>query len=76
VSLEISLREGESQESSLHHFQRMVQMSGALREVKANRHYVPKSEAARIKAKKSPSEAATGLIGGTGNKYNIKGGKL
>jgi len=31
----------------------MVQMSGIMREVKANRHFVPKSEAARIKAKKN-----------------------
>jgi len=53
VSLEVSLREGESQESLLHRFQKMVQLSGVLREVKANRHYVPKSEAARIKAKKN-----------------------
>ena len=34
-------------------FQKMVQTSGVLREVKANRHFVPKSEAARIKAKKN-----------------------
>jgi ribosomal protein S21 len=53
VSLEVSLREGESQESLLHRFQKMVQMSGVLREVKANRHYVPKSEAARIRVKKN-----------------------
>jgi ribosomal protein S21 len=53
VSLEVSLREGESQESLLHRFQKMVQMSGVLREVKANRHYVPKSEAARIRIKKN-----------------------
>jgi ribosomal protein S21 len=31
----------------------MVQTSGVLREVKANRHFIPKSEAARIKAKKN-----------------------
>ena len=37
----------------MHRFQKMVQMSGVLREVKANRHFVPKSEAARIKAKKN-----------------------
>jgi ribosomal protein S21 len=53
VSLEVSLREGESQESLLHRFQRMVQMSGVLREIKANRHYIPKSEAARIRVKKN-----------------------
>jgi ribosomal protein S21 len=53
MSLEVSLREDETQESLLHRFQRMVQMSGILREVKANRHYIPKGEAARIKAKKN-----------------------
>jgi ribosomal protein S21 len=53
MSLEVSLREDESQEALLHRFQRMVQMSGVLREIKANSYYVPKSEAARIKAKKN-----------------------
>jgi ribosomal protein S21 len=53
LSLEVSLREGETQESLLHRFQKMVQMSGVLREVKANRYYVPKSEAARIRVKKN-----------------------
>lgn len=53
MSLEVLLREGESQEALLHRFQRMVQMSGVLREIKANRYYVPKGEAARIKAKKN-----------------------
>jgi ribosomal protein S21 len=37
----------------LRRFQKMVQVSGLLREIKANRHFVPKSEAARIKAKKN-----------------------
>ncbi|TRZ93430.1 MAG: 30S ribosomal protein S21 [Dehalococcoidia bacterium] len=31
----------------------MVQMSGVLREVKVNRHFVSKGDAARIKAKNS-----------------------
>jgi ribosomal protein S21 len=53
VSLEVLINEGESQESLLRRFQRMVQTSGVLREVKANRHFVPKSEAARIIAKKN-----------------------
>jgi len=53
LSLEVSIHEGESQESLLHRFQKMVQMSGIMREVKANRHFIPKSEAARIKAKKN-----------------------
>jgi ribosomal protein S21 len=53
LSLKVSLREGESQESLLHRFQKMVQMSGLLRDIKANRHYVPKSEATRIRVKKN-----------------------
>jgi ribosomal protein S21 len=53
MSLEVSLNKGESQESLLHRFQRMVQMSGVLREVKASRHFISKGETARIKAKKN-----------------------
>ena len=50
----LSLDEEEkSRESLLRRFQKKVQMSGILREVKANRHFVSKSEAARIKAKKN-----------------------
>ena len=51
--LEVSIHEGELQESLLRRFQQRVQMSGVLREVKANRYFVSKSEAARIKAKKN-----------------------
>ncbi|MEE8413387.1 MAG: 30S ribosomal protein S21 [Dehalococcoidales bacterium] len=53
MSLEVSIHDGESQESLLRRFQKMVQVSGVLREVKANRHFVSRGEAARIKAKKS-----------------------
>jgi ribosomal protein S21 len=53
LSLEVTIHEGETQESLLRRFQKMVQMSGILREVKANRHFIPKSEATRIKAKKN-----------------------
>jgi len=77
LSLEVSIHEGESQESLLRHFQRMVQMSGVLREVKANRHFVSKSEAARIKANKERiAKAATGILSLTNDKSEIRGGKL
>lgn len=49
----VILREGESQELLLRRFRKKVQEGGVLREAKAHRHYVPKGEAARIKAKKS-----------------------
>jgi ribosomal protein S21 len=53
MSLEVSIREGETQDSLLRRFQRVVQMSGILREVKAHRHFISKREAARLKAKKN-----------------------
>ena len=53
MSLEVHLREGETQDSLLKHFQRTVQMSGILREFKARRHFVSKGDAARIKARNS-----------------------
>ncbi len=53
MSLEVSIREGESQDSLLRRFQRVVQTSGILREVKAHRYFLSKGEASRLKAKKS-----------------------
>jgi ribosomal protein S21 len=51
MTLEVWIREGESQESLLRRFQRMVQVEGVLREAKTHRHFVSKRDAARIKAK-------------------------
>ena len=51
--MKVSIREGESQEALLRRFQRMIQMSGVLREAKAHRHFVSKRDAIRIKAKNS-----------------------
>ena len=51
MALEVWIREGESQESLLRRFKRMVQIEGILREAKAHRHFVSKRDAARIKAK-------------------------
>ena len=53
MSLEVSLRDGESQESLLLRFRRVVQTSGVLREFKMHRYFVSKGEADRIKAKNS-----------------------
>ena len=53
MSLEVSVREGETQDSLLRRFQRMVQMDGILREAKAHRYFLSKREAARLKAKRS-----------------------
>jgi ribosomal protein S21 len=51
MALEVRIREGESQDSLLRRFQRMVQVEGILREAKGHRHFVSKRDAARIKAK-------------------------
>jgi len=51
MSSQVLIREGESQDSLLRRFQKMVQTSGILREAKAKRHFVSKRDAARIKAK-------------------------
>ena len=53
MALEVNLRDGETQDSLLKRFQRMVQMDGVLREAKSHRYFISKREAARLKAKKS-----------------------
>ncbi|MDD5126971.1 MAG: 30S ribosomal protein S21 [Dehalococcoidales bacterium] len=53
MSLDVSIRDGESQDSLLRRFQKSVQMEGILREAKTHEHFVSKGDAARIKAKKS-----------------------
>jgi len=53
MTLQVSIRDGETQDSLLKRFQRMVQMSGVLREVKTHRYFLSKREAARLKAKKN-----------------------
>ncbi|MFH1169767.1 MAG: 30S ribosomal protein S21 [Chloroflexota bacterium] len=59
MSLQVSIRDGESQDSLLKRFQRMVQMDGVLREAKANRHFMSKRDAARLKAKKNARRRRT-----------------
>ena len=51
MSLEVSIREGESQDSLLRRFGRVVQMSGILREAKSHQRFMSKRDAARVKAK-------------------------
>ncbi len=53
MPLAVSRREGESQDSLLRRFQKMVQMAGILREVKSRRYFLSKREAARLKAKRN-----------------------
>jgi ribosomal protein S21 len=59
MSLGVSIREGESQDSLLRRFQRIVQTSGVLREAKSHRHFLSKGEAARLKAQKNARRRRT-----------------
>ena len=51
--MEVSIREGESQEALLKRFLKTVQMSGILREYRSKSRFISKGDAARIKAKKA-----------------------
>jgi ribosomal protein S21 len=51
MSLEVQLRAGETQDSLLKRFQKVVLMSGVLRDAKAHRYFVSKGEGDRIKQK-------------------------
>ncbi|MFC1952102.1 30S ribosomal protein S21 [Chloroflexota bacterium] len=53
MSSQVLIREGESQDSLLRRFQKMVQTSGILREAKSHRHFLSKGEKARVKAQRS-----------------------
>ena len=65
--LRVSIHEGETLESLLHRFQKIVQLSGVLREAKGNRYFIRKSEAARIRKKRTPG----GDVGRDNNQVRI-----
>ncbi|MDD5038246.1 MAG: 30S ribosomal protein S21 [Dehalococcoidales bacterium] len=52
MTLHVSLRDGESQESLLRRFQRAIQTEGVLGESKTHSYFLSKRDAARMKAKK------------------------
>lgn len=56
--MQVSLLDGESQESLLNRFQKRMQTSGILREFRARRHFISKSEKARIAMRKAARKAA------------------
>ena len=53
MSLEVSIREGETQDSLLRRFQKVVQMSGVMREAKTHRYFLSKGQASRLKVKRN-----------------------
>lgn len=56
--MQVSLREGESQESLLGRFQKRMQTSGILREYRSRRHFISNHEKARLAARKAARRAA------------------
>jgi ribosomal protein S21 len=48
---DVSLRDGESQESLLKRFQKSIQLSGVLKEAKSRARFISKRDAYLIKAK-------------------------
>ena len=60
VLLKVSIREGETQDSLLRRFQRVIQMGGILREAKAHRYFLSKRDAARLKVKKNARRRRVG----------------
>ncbi len=53
MSLEVKLRDGETQESLLQRFEKAVRFSGVLQELKRKSYFVSRGDAARIKAQKA-----------------------
>jgi ribosomal protein S21 len=53
MPVEVYLRDGETQESLLKRFQKSIELSGILREVKSKRFFTSRGDAARIKAKRA-----------------------
>jgi ribosomal protein S21 len=51
MPLDVKLKDGETQESLLQRFQKTVQLSGVLKELKNRRYFVSRGTAIRMKAK-------------------------
>ena len=53
MALDVSLRDGESQDSLIRRFQKGIQMEGILREFKASQTFLCKRDAYIIKSKRA-----------------------
>jgi len=60
MALEVTLREGESQDSLLRRFQKAIQMEGILREFKASQNFLCKREANIIKSMRAARRRRAG----------------
>jgi ribosomal protein S21 len=53
MALDVSLRDGESQESLVRRFQKAIQTEGVLREFRASQTFLSKRDAFKLKAKRA-----------------------
>jgi ribosomal protein S21 len=53
MALDVSLHDGESQDSLVRRFQRAIQMEGILREAKASQTFLSKRDAANLKSRRA-----------------------
>jgi ribosomal protein S21 len=53
MALEVSLRDGESQDSMIRRFQKSIQMEGILREARASQTFLSKRDAYILKSKRA-----------------------
>ncbi len=53
MTLEVSIREGESQDALIRRFQRVVQLEGILREARASQTFMCKRDAANLKSRRA-----------------------
>jgi ribosomal protein S21 len=60
MTIDVSLREGESQDSLIRRFQKVVQVEGVLREFKASQTFLSKRDAYILKSKRSARRKRTG----------------
>jgi ribosomal protein S21 len=53
MALDVSLREGESQDSLIRRFQKSIQIEGILREFRASESFICKRDALMMKSKRA-----------------------
>ncbi|MBN1190577.1 MAG: 30S ribosomal protein S21 [Dehalococcoidales bacterium] len=60
MALDVSLRDGESQDSLIRRFQKKIQMEGILREFRSSQTFLSKRDAYILKSKRSARRRHTG----------------
>jgi ribosomal protein S21 len=59
MALDVTIREGESQESLVRRFQKVIQMEGILREARASETFLSKRDAYKVKSRRAARRKRT-----------------